>query len=121
MFRERDAAAVLENAGRDGPAYFGLPSSHWKRLRTNNVQKRTNREKKRESTALLVRLTGVVMCVHDEMRQVSRCFLEAKTNELYDEGRARGFDGPVDWTRLEAEARKMIESSLELADRIEAA
>lgn len=106
-----------------------MPSSHWKRLRTYNVQKRTNREKRRESravlmlpsTALLVRLTGVVMCEHDEMRQVSRCFLEAKTNELYDEGRARGFDGPVDWTRLEAEARKMIESSLELADRIEAA
>ena len=41
--------------------------------------------------------------------------------ELYDEGRTRGLDGTVDWPRLEAEARKMIESGLELADRIEAA
>lgn len=37
--------------------------------------------------------------------------------ELYDEGRTRG----VDWARLEAEAGKMIESGLELADRIETA
>jgi len=42
-------------------------------------------------------------------------------NELYDEGRTGGLDGTVDWSRLEAEARKMIESGLELADRIEAA
>ena len=39
--------------------------------------------------------------------------------ELYDEGRAHGIDGTVDWPRLEAEARKTIESGLELADRIE--
>lgn len=32
-----------------------------------------------------------------------------------------GIDGPVDWARLEAEARKMLESGLELADRVEAA
>lgn len=42
-------------------------------------------------------------------------------NELYDEGRACGADGPVDWARLEAEARRMIESGLELADRVETA
>ena len=42
-------------------------------------------------------------------------------NELYDEGRTRGIDGHVDWARLEAEARKMLESGLELADRVEAA
>ena len=42
-------------------------------------------------------------------------------NELYDDGRTRGIDGPVDWARLEAEVRKMLESGLELADRVEAA
>lgn len=42
-------------------------------------------------------------------------------NEPYDDGRARGIDGPVEWARLEAEARKMLESGLELADRVEAA
>lgn len=40
---------------------------------------------------------------------------------LYDEGRTRGIDGTFDWARLEAEARKMIESGLELAGRIETA
>ena len=42
-------------------------------------------------------------------------------NELYDDGHTRGIDGPVEWARLEAEARKMLESGLELADRVEAA
>ena len=41
-------------------------------------------------------------------------------NELYDDGRTRSIDDTVDWTRREAEARKMLESGLELADRIEA-
>ena len=61
------------------------------------------------------------MCEQDEVWQESRYFSEAKMGELYDEGRARGIDGTVDWPRLEAEARKMIESGLELAGRIEAA
>lgn len=55
------------------------------------------------------------------MWQESRYFSEAKMGGLYDEGRTRGIDGTVDWARLEAEARKMIESGLELVDRIEAA
>lgn len=73
------------------------------------------------STASLVRLAGAVMCEQDEAWQESRYFSEAKMMELYDEGRTRGIDGTVDWARLEAEARKMIESGLELAGRIEAA
>ena len=123
------AAAILEEAEPDALAYLDFPPSHWKRLRTNNVQERTNREIKRSSrvvqafpsTASLVRLAGAVMCEQDETWQESRYFSEAKMRELYDEGRTRGLDGTVDWSRLEAEARKMIESGLELADRIEAA
>ena len=123
------AAAILEEAEPDALAYLDFPPSHWKRLRTNNVQERTNREIKRRSrvvqafpsTASLVRLAGAVMCEQDETWQESRYFSEAKMRELYDEGRTRGLDGTVDWSRLEAEARKMIESGLELADRIEAA
>lgn len=123
------AAAILEEAEPDALAYLDFPPTHWKRLRTNNVQERTNREIKRRSrvvqafpsTASLVRLAGAVMCEQDETWQESRYFSEAKMRELYDEGRTRGLDGTVDWSRLEAEARKMIESGLELADRIEAA
>lgn len=123
------AAAILEEAEPDALAYLDFPPSHWKRLRTNNVQERTNREIKRRSrvvqsfpsAASLVRLAGAVMCEQDEIWQESRYFSEAKMRELYDEARTRGIDGTVDWARLEAEARKMIESGLELADRIEAA
>lgn len=73
------------------------------------------------STASLARLAGAVVCEQDEMWQESRYFSEAKMGGLYDEDRTRGIDGTVDWARLEAEARKMIESGLELADWIEAA
>lgn len=41
--------------------------------------------------------------------------------EPYGDGRTRGIDGSAERTRLEAEARKIIESGLELADRVEAA
>lgn len=123
------AAAVLEEAEPDAPAYLDFPPAHWKRLRTNNVQERTNREIKRRSrvvqvfpsTGSLVRLAGAVMCEQDEIWQESRHFSEVRMNELYDDGRTRGIDGPVKWARLEAEARKMLESVLELADRVEAA
>ena len=123
------AAAILEEAEPDALAYLDLPPSHWKRLRTNNVQERTNREIKRRSRVVqvfpsiksLVRLAGAVMCEQDEVWQESRYFSEAKMAELYDEGRPSGIEGPVDWPQLEIEARKMIESSLELADKVEAA
>ena len=72
-------------------------------------------------TASPARLAGAVMCEQDEIWQGSRYFSEARMNELYDEGRGRGTDGKVDRARLEAEARKMLESGLELAGRVEAA
>lgn len=120
---------TLEEAEPDALAYLDFPPTHWKRLRTNNVQERTNREIKRRSrvvqvfpsTGSLVRLAGAVMCEQDEIWQESRYFSEVRMNELYDDGRTRGIDGPVEWARLEAEARKMLESGLELADRVEAA
>ncbi len=85
------------------------------------IKRRSNVVQTFPSTTSLVRLAGAVMCEQDEMWQESRYFSEAKMDELYDEGCTRGIDGAVDWARLEAEARKMIESGLELADRIEAA
>ena len=125
---EQVVNAVMD-AEPDALAYLDFPPTHWKRLRTNNVQERTNREIKRRSrvvqvfpsTGSLVRLAGAVMCEQDEIWQESRYFSEVRMNELYDDGRTRGIDGPVDWARLEAEARKMLESGLELADRVEAA
>lgn len=43
------AANVLEEAEPDALAHLDFPPSHWKRLRTNNVQERANREIKRRS------------------------------------------------------------------------
>ena len=63
----------LEEAEPDALAYLDFPPTHWKRLRTNNVQERTNRGIKRRSrvvqvfpsTGSLVRLAGAVMCEQD--------------------------------------------------------
>lgn len=123
------AAAILEEAEPDALAYLDFPPSHWKRLRTNNVQERTNRKIKRRSRVVQafpssgspVRLAGASICEQDEIWQESRYYSEARMNELYDDGRTRGIDGTVDWARLEAEAGKRHESGLELADRIETA
>lgn len=60
------AAAVLEEAEPDALAYLDFPPTHWKRLRTDNVQERTNREMRRRprvvqvfpSTGSLARLAG---------------------------------------------------------------
>ena len=87
----------------------------------NKIKRRSRVVQVFPSTGSLVRLAGAVMCEQDEIWQASRYFSEARMNELYDDGRTRGIDGPVDWARLEAEARKMLESGLELADRVEAA
>lgn len=51
------AAAVLEEAEPDALAYLDFPPAHWKRLRTNNVQERTNREIKRRSVSANLKLT----------------------------------------------------------------
>lgn len=70
---------------------------------------------------LMVRTADVIMCEQDEMWQESRYFSKARMNELYDEGRRHGIDGPADRARPEAETRKMLESGLEPADRVETA
>lgn len=87
------AAAVMEEAEPKALANLDIPPTHWKRLHTNNVQERTNREIKRRSrmvqvfpsTGLLVRLAGTVMCARDETWQKTRCFSEARTSDRYDE------------------------------------
>ena len=100
----RDAARVLEEAEPDALAYLDFPASHWKRLRTNNVQERANRETRRRSrvvqvfpsAASLERLAGAVMCDMDEEWQEARYFSKDKMGELYDEsGAARAEEPPT--------------------------
>lgn len=151
MFRAEDAATagdmyhvVCDHAARALPqgrrrgrggrarraAYLAFPPSHWKRLRTNNVQERANREIKRRSRVVQVfpsersleRLVGAVMCELDEQWSESRYFAYGKIQELYDEKRKKGPEGagrPA--ADLAEAARKMISASLELAEKVDAA
>ena len=120
------AAGVLEEAEPDALAYLDFPASHWKRLRTNNVQERANREIKRRSRVVqvfpsersLMRLVGAVMCDMDEAWSGRRYFSEARMAELPPEGA----DAPVRPAPTEADeasARKALEAAAELADRVE--
>lgn len=123
------AARVLEEAEPDALAYLDFPPSHWKRLRTNNVQERAKREIKRRSRVVqvfpsessLLRLVSAVMCDQAETWSTSRCFSEMKMAEMHDAAFRMSAAGEHDWAELEKTARKMIESSLELADSVEAA
>lgn len=123
------AAHVLEEAEADALAYLDFPQGHWKRLRTNNLQERTNREIKRRSRAVQVfpstdalkRLVGAVMCDQDEAWSGARYFSEAAMAEL--EAR-RPEPGPPSAERAEElslVARRAIEASVGLADEMEAA
>lgn len=123
------AARVLEEAEPDALACLDLPKSHWKRLRTNNVQERTNRETKRRprvvqvfpSEASLTRLVGAVLCEWDEEWSGSRYFSEEKISELY-EGRPKP-EPPTEERseELRLVTEQAIKASLELADWMEAA
>lgn len=128
----RDAARILEEAEPDALAYLDFPASYWKRLRTNNVQERANREIKRRSrvvqvfpsVASLEGLAVAVMCDMDEEWQDARYFSKRKMDELYDESRAAGAEEPPTPERLSEwrlVAKRAIDASLELADEMEAA
>ena len=124
------AADVAEEAEPDALAYLAFPKSHWKRLRTNNLQERANREIKRRSRVVQVfpseesskRLVGAVVCEQDEQWSGSRCFAADKIQQLYDEKRA---EEPAGAARPESElariARQVVEASLALADKVDAA
>lgn len=125
------AASVLEEAEPDALAYLDFPASHWKRLRTNNVQERVNREIKRRSRVVQVfpseksleRLVGAVMCDEDEEWSRARYFSEKRMAELYAP-RSAGQSvppSPERATELRLVAERAINASLELADMLEAA
>ena len=123
------AAEVLGDAVPDALAYLDFPASHWKRVRTNNVQERCNRETRRRSrvvqvfpsVASLERLVGAVMCDEDDAWAGARYFSEKKMSELWED---RPDPEPPTGERAREPrlvARHAIDASLELADRLEAA
>lgn len=76
------AAQLLEEVKADALAYLDFPVEHRRRLRTNNVQERANREIKRRSrvvqvfpsTKSLIRLIGAICCEIDEDWSL-RCYI----------------------------------------------
>lgn len=121
------AAAILEEAEPDALAHLDFPQGHWKRLRTNDVRERANREMRRRSrvvrvfpsAASLERLAGAVMCEQDDLWADSRYFSEAGMRELL-EAKAEAGGGARDEAGLPEFARRALSASLELADKMEA-
>ena len=78
------AAELLEEAEADALAYLDSPYAHHRRLRTNNVQERANRELKRRSRVVqvfpsrksLIRMLGAVFSEMDEDWATRRWFAE---------------------------------------------
>ena len=107
----------------------GLPAVALEAPAHQQRQERANREIKRRSRVVqvfpsessLLRLVGAVMCDQAETWSGSRYFSERKMAEMHDAAFRMGAAGEHDWAELEKAARKMIESSLELADSVEAA
>lgn len=87
-----EAAELLEEAEADALAYLDFPAEHRRRIRTNNVQERANREIKRRTRAVqvfpspesMIRLVGAVMAEADEGWSTRRCMatMDALEGEL---------------------------------------
>lgn len=87
------AAGLLEEAEADALAYLDFPYEHHRRLRTNNIQERANREIKRRSRVVqvfpsrksLIRMLGAVLSEMDEAWSARRWFTVASISEAYEE------------------------------------
>lgn len=87
------AGDLLEEAEADALAYLDFPPTHHRRLRTNNVQERMNREIKRRANVIqvfpsrksLIRLLGSVLAEMDEDWAARRWFAEQSISEVYEE------------------------------------
>lgn len=85
------AADLLEEAEADALAYLDFPFEHHRRLRTNNVQERANRELKRRSRVVqvfpsrrsLIRMLGAVFAEMDEDWASRRWFTEESVAKAY--------------------------------------
>lgn len=89
---DEGAAAILEEAEPDALAYLDFPAEHRRRLRTNNVQERANREIKRRSRVVqvfpsaesMIRLVGAVCCELDDEWSSRRYIAGEEMERFYD-------------------------------------
>ena len=86
------AGALLEEAEADVLTYLDFPAEHRRRIRTNNVQERMNREIKRRSRVVqvfpspesMLRLVGAV-CVEQDEDWSSRRYISPESMERLSE------------------------------------
>lgn len=115
------AAELLEDAESDALAYLDFPYEHHRRIRTNNVQERANRELKRRSRVVqvfpsrksLIRMIGAVFSEMDEDWTSRRWFTESSIALAIENAGVRA-PVPDYMGTAEEHARRIIE--LVLAD-----
>lgn len=91
----RSAGELLEEAEADALAYLDFPEGHRRRLRTDNVQERLNRETRRRSRVArvfpsvdsLVRLAGAALAERDEEWAARRYFKGSSIRKAFEERR----------------------------------
>lgn len=117
------AEELLEEAEADALTYLDFPVEHRRRLRTNNVQERSNRETKRRSRVVqvfpsarsLIRLVGSV-CAEINEDWSSRCYISPDSMALLNEERPK--DAPQQATDEDRKrAERLIEVALESATK----
>ena len=110
------AAELLEEAEADALAYLDFPYAHHRRLRTNTVQERANRELKRRSRVVqvfpsrksLIRMLGAVFAEMDEDWASRRWFTEESMAQAVSPARSAAPEAAYDGT-AEEHARRIIE------------
>lgn len=86
------AGEILEESEHEALVYLDFPQNHRKRLRTNNVQERLNREIKRRSRVVQVfpdrnaalRLVGAVLAEIEEKWHLRRWFNDISVLDAYE-------------------------------------
>lgn len=107
---------LLEDAEADALAHLDFPYAHHRRLRTNNVQERANRELKRRSRVVqvfpsrksLIRMLGAVFSEMDEDWSARRWFTEDSIALTASPTKAAAPAAAYDGTPAE-HARRIIE------------
>lgn len=110
---EPACADLLEAARGDAPQYLSLPREHWRRVRTNNVQERANREIKRRyrsvqsfpSRESLLRLVGAVVLEEEDAWAHQRVFSPESTARAWEAPSAPAPDGALARAIAEADRR----------------
>jgi transposase-like protein len=116
----RTAGSVVEEAENEALAYLTFPKKHWSKIKTNNIQERTNRELKRRyrtvqsfpSRCALLRLIGSVAIREEERWETHRMFSPNSTSRAWTCTEAREYD-PAEIASARATAEDLIAKAID--------